>query len=66
MCLWEQVNACFHYAVNSPRLRKLHWQACDLARRFAEVSYHYVPRHFNALADVLASEAAEGREWRLA
>lgn len=55
-----------HYAVNSPRLRKLHWEACELARSFAHVSYHYVPREQNALADVLAAEAAEGREWRLA
>ncbi len=54
------------YAVNSPRLKTLHWEACDLARQFAKVIYQHVPREQNVLADALASEASAGREWRLA
>lgn len=55
-----------YYAVNSPRLKTLHWAACDLARQFARVSYVHVGREENALADTLATEASAGREWRLA
>jgi prepilin-type processing-associated H-X9-DG protein len=55
-----------YYAVNSPRLKTLHWQACDLARQFARIIYVHVPREENALADALATEASAGREWRLA
>lgn len=55
-----------HFAVNSPRLRTLHWTACDLARQFAKIAYVYIPREYNMLADSLAAEAAAGREWRLA
>jgi ribonuclease HI len=55
-----------YYAVNSPRLKTLHWQACDLARQFARVVYIHVRREQNVLADALATEASAGREWRLA
>jgi ribonuclease HI len=54
------------YAVNSPKLKTLHWQACDLARQFARVHYLHIPREENALADALAAEASAGREWQLA
>lgn len=55
-----------YYAVNSPRLKTLHYEACNLARQFARVVYIHVPREENALADMLAAEASAGREWRLA
>lgn len=55
-----------HYAVNSPRLKSMHWQACDLARQFANVAYLHIPRELNSLADSLATEASAGREWRMA
>lgn len=54
-----------HFAVNSPRLKTLHLRACDVARRFARVSYIHIPREENGLADSLATEASAGREWRL-
>lgn len=54
------------FAINSPRLKSLHWEACELARRFARVVYIHVPREQNGLADALAAEASAGREWRLA
>lgn len=54
-----------YYAVNSPRLKTLHYEACNLARRFAKVLYVHVPREENALADALAAEASAGREWRM-
>ncbi|MCB9452441.1 MAG: ribonuclease HI family protein [Anaerolineaceae bacterium] len=55
-----------HYAVNSARLKKLHWEACDLARQFAKVGYTHIPREQNGVADALASEASSGITWRLA
>lgn len=50
-------------AVNSPKLKPLHSQACEQARRLARVGYHHIPRRQNALADALAAEAAAGRVW---
>lgn len=55
-----------HYAVNSPRLKRLHWAACDLARQFVKVGYTHIPREQNGVADALASEASSGNTWRLA
>lgn len=52
-----------HFAVNSPRLKKYHWAACELARRFPRVRYTRIPREQNALADALAAEASAGRHW---
>jgi probable phosphoglycerate mutase len=54
------------YAVNSPRLKLLHWTACDLTRQLVRVNYVYIPREENGLADSLATEASAGRAWRLA
>lgn len=51
-------------SVNSPRLKTMHWSACDLARRFARIDYRHIPREQNGLADSLAAEASAGREWR--
>lgn len=51
------------FAVNSPRLKALHQQACAWAMRFQRVTYTHIPRQENALADALAGEAAEGRRW---
>ncbi|MBE2267526.1 MAG: reverse transcriptase-like protein [Anaerolinea sp.] len=50
-------------AVNSPKLKPVHTQACVLARGFVRVTYTRVPRERNALADALAAEAAAGRLW---
>jgi ribonuclease HI len=53
------------YAVNSPRLKKLHWEACDLARQFTKIGYMHIPREQNGVADALANEASSGITWRL-
>ncbi len=45
------------FAVHSPALKRWHVRACRLARRFREVTYHYIPREANRLADALAGEA---------
>lgn len=55
-----------YFGINSPRLKALHWDACELARRFAKVVYVHIPREENGLADALAAEGSAGREWRLA
>lgn len=51
------------FAVNSPRLKMLHQQACACALRFTRVSYTHIPREENALADALATQASAGRRW---
>lgn len=51
------------FAVNSPRLKPLHGQACALTRAFAQIQFRHIPRDLNALADALAAEAAAGRSW---
>lgn len=53
------------WAVNSPKLKTRHQQACALARAIPQVTYKHIPRELNALADALASEAVAGRVWRL-
>jgi probable phosphoglycerate mutase len=53
------------FAVNSHRLKKYHWQVCELARNFPRVRYTRINREENALADTLASEASAGRIWVL-
>ena len=45
------------FAVNSAALKRWHTQACQLARRFREISYIHIPREVNRLADALANEA---------
>lgn len=45
------------FTVNSAALKRWHTQACQLARRFHEVSYIHIPREANRLADALANEA---------
>lgn len=54
------------FAVNSPRLKRMHQKACELARQFSCVHYVHIPRDLNALADALAAEASAGRRWRTA
>jgi len=49
------------FAVNSPKLKPWHQQACALAVKFGLVRYTYIPRERNGLADALANEAAYGR-----
>lgn len=51
------------FAVNSPRLKALHQQACAWALRFQQVTYTHIPREQNSLADALAAEASAGRRW---
>lgn len=53
------------FAVNSPALKACHRKACALARSVPGVSYHYIPREQNRLADALAADAIVGRVWRL-
>jgi ribonuclease HI len=53
------------FGVNSPRLKPLHVKACELARTLPQVTYTYLPRERNGLADALAAEAAAGRRWRM-
>ncbi len=53
------------FAVNSPRLKPWHQQACALALRFGLVRYTHIPRERNQLADALANEAAYGRTFFL-
>lgn len=45
------------FAIHSPTLRRWHIQACRLARRYQEITYHHIPRKANRLADALANEA---------
>ncbi len=54
-----------HFAVNRPRLKTLHWEACELAWQFTRITYTHIPRERNYLADALAAEASAGREWQL-
>lgn len=53
------------FAVNSPRLKPLHRDACALARGIPRISYRHISRGENLLADALATEAIAGREWRM-
>jgi ribonuclease HI len=53
------------FAVNSPRLKCWHQQACELARRLKLVRYTHIPRKYNNIADALATEASAGRSWRM-
>jgi ribonuclease HI len=47
--------------VNSPRLKQLHRDACQTVAEFEHVSFRYVSRDLNRLADALAAEALAGR-----
>jgi len=47
--------------VNSPHLRPLHQQACQLAARFAQACFCHVGREENQMADALASHALLGQ-----
>jgi ribonuclease HI len=47
------------FAVNSPRLKRWHIQACRLAHRYQAITYHHIPRDENRLADALANEALQ-------
>ncbi len=53
------------FAVNSPKLKPPHRMACELARQIPHLSYKFLPREQNRLADALAAEAAAGRLWKL-
>ncbi len=53
------------WAVNSPKLKSPHQQACALARAIPRITYKHIPRELNEVADALATEAAAGRVWRL-
>ena len=53
------------WAVNSPKLKLPHQQACVLARGFQHITYKHIPRELNEVADALATEAAAGRVWQM-
>lgn len=48
--------------VLSPRLKKLHQQACHIAGFFEQITFTHVLRSHNRLADALAANAMEGKE----
>ncbi len=45
------------FAVHSATLKQWHSQVCRLSRAFKEITYNYIPREQNRLADALANEA---------
>ena len=45
------------YLVRSSKLKQWHTQTCRLVRRFEAVTFEYIPREQNRLADALANEA---------
>ena len=45
------------YLVRSTKLKQWHAQASRLVRRFEAVTFEYIPREHNRLADALANEA---------
>ena len=57
------------YQVKSEKLKRWHERACHLARHFSQITYSYIPRERNQLADALANEALQNplpepqREW---
>lgn len=51
------------FAVNSPALKAWHRKACALARTLPQVTYRYIPREQNRLADALAADAVVGKLW---
>lgn len=53
------------FSVHSPSLKALHREACGHLTNFAALSFIHVPREQNRLADALASDAANGRLWKL-
>jgi len=53
-----QMRGCFR--VHSPALRRWHIRACAAARHFRRVTFTYIPRERNRLADALANEALNG------
>lgn len=51
------------FSVNSPKLKRLHQEACAVVMGFQHVKFTHIHRERNAVADALASEAAMGRRW---
>lgn len=47
------------YQVKSEKLKRWHQRACHLARQFPQITYTYIPRERNQLADALANEALQ-------
>ncbi len=52
------------FSVSSAALKVLHRQACEQVVAFSALTFVYVPREQNRLADGLAAEAAAGRLWK--
>jgi ribonuclease H / adenosylcobalamin/alpha-ribazole phosphatase len=58
------------WKIKNPTLQRLHREARELLREFAETKLEHLPRAFNAQADELANRgvdewlAGEGRGWR--
>jgi ribonuclease HI len=53
------------FGVNSPKLKPLHRQACELSRSIPHLKLKHIRRESNRIADALAAEAAAGRSWSL-
>ncbi len=49
------------FGVHSRALKVWHVRACELARRIRKVTFTYIPRERNRLADALANEALLAR-----
>ena len=47
------------YAVRAPRLMPLHLRVQELAKGFKSVSYEWIPRELNEVADALSRKALE-------
>jgi ribonuclease H / adenosylcobalamin/alpha-ribazole phosphatase len=52
------------FAVNSAALKAIHRKACALAGEFQAVTYTYVPREHNRMADALAADALRDHLWK--
>ncbi len=49
-------------AARAPGLRQAQMRLRGLTLEFEKVSFHYIPREQNRLADALANEAADGKD----
>lgn len=58
--LVEQMNG--RAAARAPGLRQAQMRLRGLTLEFEKVTFHYIPREQNRLADALANEAADGKE----
>ena len=55
--------AAGRWKVKSDNLKALHERACDLARRFEQIEFEWVPRERNADADELVNRVLDGEHF---